>query len=64
MTSNGFSVIQTAAVAAAIIVAGVAASQVALVAGVPLGGAVSGGNAPTDGGVLTGPLRAPAGPRP
>ena len=40
------------------LIAGVAAFRVALALGVPLGGAVFGGEAPTHDGVLTGPFRA------
>lgn len=61
MTTSTFTTVQTAAVAAAILVAGVAAFQLALAAGAPLGDAVFGGNAPTHDGVLTGPFRALAG---
>jgi hypothetical protein len=53
-----FTALQTAAVVAAILAAGVAAFQLALAAGAPLGDAVFGGNAPTHDGVLTSPFRA------
>jgi hypothetical protein len=49
--------VQAASVAAAVLIAGVAAFQVALALGVPLGAAVLGGKAPTRDGVLTGPFR-------
>lgn len=61
MTTTTFTAVQTAAVAGAVLVAGVAAFQIALAPGAPLGDAVLGGNAPTEGGTLTGPFRAPAG---
>lgn len=61
MTTNTFAAIQTAAVAAAVLAAGVAAFQLALMAGAPLGDAVFGGNAPTADGVLAPPFRALAG---
>jgi hypothetical protein len=61
MTPIAFAAVQTAAVAAAVLVAGVAAFQVALAAGLPLGDAVLGGKAATVDGVLTGPFRALAG---
>lgn len=57
MTTDTFTAIQTAAVAAAVLAAGVAAFQLALAAGAPLGDAVLGGNAPTHDGVLTAPFR-------
>ncbi len=57
MTTHTFTAIQTAAVTAAILAAGVAAFQLALAAGAPLGDAVLGGNAPTHNGVLTPPFR-------
>ncbi len=49
---------QTAAVAAAVLIAGVAAFQVALALGAPYGDAVFGGKAPTEAGVLSAPFRA------
>lgn len=61
MITSSFTALQTAAVAAAVLVAGVAAFQIALVAGAPLGDAVLGGSAATNAGVLTGPFRALAG---
>ncbi len=61
MTTSTFTTIQTAAVAAAVLAAGVAAFQLALAAGVPLGDAVLGGNAPTNNGILTPPFRTLAG---
>jgi hypothetical protein len=61
MATTTFTAVQSAAVAAAVLVAGVAAFQLALAAGMPLGDAVFGGNAPTQDGVLTGPFRAIAG---
>jgi hypothetical protein len=51
-------VAQTAAVAAAALIAGVAVFQLALALGAPYGNAVFGGKAPTEQGVLTGPFRA------
>jgi hypothetical protein len=50
--------VQTAAVAAAVLIGGVAAFQLALALGAPYGDAVFGGKAPTRSGVLTGPFRA------
>lgn len=50
--------VQTAAVAAAVLIAGVAVFQLALAMGAPYGEAVFGGNAPTQSGVLTAPFRA------
>jgi hypothetical protein len=56
-TSLPLTSVQAAAVVAAVLSAGVAAFQVALAAGAPLGDAVLGGNASTHDGVLTGPFR-------
>lgn len=50
--------VQTASVAAAVLIAGVAVFQLALAMGAPYGDAVFGGNAPTRSGVLTAPFRA------
>lgn len=61
MAPTTFTAVQTAAVAAGVLVAGVAAFQLALAAGAPLGDAVFGGNAPTHDGVLTAPFRILAG---
>lgn len=61
MTTHTLTAIQTAAVAAAVLAAGVAMFQLALAAGAPLGDAVLGGNAPTHDGVLTPPFRTLAG---
>jgi hypothetical protein len=47
-----------AAIVASVLVAGVAAFQLALALGAPYGDAVFGGKAPTDAGVLTPPFRA------
>src|SRR5690606_5988308 len=58
MIATTFTAVQTASVAATVLMAGVAAFQVALALGVPLGGAVFGGKAPTRDGVLTAPFRA------
>jgi hypothetical protein len=49
--------VQIVSVAAAVLIAGVAAFQLALAMGVPYGEAVFGGNAPTRSGVLTAPFR-------
>jgi hypothetical protein len=57
MSEASTSLVQVASVAAAVLVAGVAIFQLSLAAGVPLGGAVFGGKAPTRDGVLTGPFR-------
>jgi len=57
MIATTFTAVQTASVAATVLVAGVAAFQVALALSVPLGGAVFGGKAPTRDGVLTAPFR-------
>jgi hypothetical protein len=57
MTEASSSLVQVASIVAAVLVAGVAAFQLSLAAGVPLGGAVFGGKAPTEDGVLTGPFR-------
>ncbi|SRR5690606_30602689 len=57
MITSPFTAVQTASVAATVLMAGVAAFQVALALGVPLGGAVFGGKAPTRDGVLTPPFR-------
>jgi hypothetical protein len=57
MTEAPSSLVQVASIVAAVLVAGVAVFQLSLAAGVPLGGAVFGGKAPTDDGVLTGPFR-------
>ena len=54
------SLVELAAVAAAVLIAGVIAFQVALAAGVPLGEATMGGRAATVGGVLQPPYRAVA----
>src|SRR6266508_1491458 len=51
-------VVELAAVAAAVLLAAVAAFQVALAAGLPLGEATMGGRAATVGGVLQPPYRA------
>lgn len=48
---------QAASVLAAVLIGGVAVFQVALAAGTPYGGAVFGGKAPTNDGVLTTPFR-------
>jgi hypothetical protein len=48
---------QTAALAASVLIGGVAAFQLALAVGAPYGDAVFGGKAPTEAGVLTGPFR-------
>jgi hypothetical protein len=61
MITTTFTAAQTASVAAAVLVAGVAAFQVALALGIPLGDAVLGGRAATTEGVLTAPFRALAG---
>lgn len=53
MISSTFTAVETASLVAAVLIAGVAAFQVALALGLPLGGAVFGGKAPTDDGVLT-----------
>ena len=50
--------VQTAAVTAAVLIAAVAAFQLALAMGAPYGDAVFGGSAPTRSGVLTAPFRA------
>lgn len=57
MIAMTFAAVQIAAVAAAVLMAGVAAFQVALALGAPLGGAVFGGRAPRRDGVLTAPFR-------
>jgi hypothetical protein len=49
--------VQIVSVAAAVLIAGVAAFQLALAVGAPYGEAVFGGNAPTRSGVLTAPFR-------
>jgi hypothetical protein len=49
--------VQIVSVAAAVLIAGVAAFQLALAMGAPYGEAVFGGNAPTRSGVLTAPFR-------
>ncbi len=49
---------QYSSVAASVLIAGVAAFQVALALGLPYGEAVLGGRAPTRSGVLTAPFRA------
>jgi hypothetical protein len=51
------SVTQLAAIAGAVLIAGVAIFQVALAAGAPYGDAVFGGRAPTAAGVLAPPFR-------
>ena len=48
---------QTAAIAASVLIGGVAAFQLALALGAPYGEAVFGGKAPTEAGVLTRPFR-------
>ena len=48
---------QTAAIAGAVLIGGVAVFQFALALGAPYGDAVFGGKAPTRSGVLTGPFR-------
>lgn len=48
---------QIAALAASVLIGGVAAFQYALALGAPYGDAVFGGKAPTEDGVLTGPFR-------
>ena len=50
-------VVELAAIIAAVLIAAAAAFQVALALGVPLGGATMGGRAPTVNGVLTPPFR-------
>jgi hypothetical protein len=58
VTTSTFTAIQTGAVAAAVLAGGVAAFQLALAAGAPLGDAVLGGNATTHEGVLSASFRA------
>lgn len=58
MTVAPFTAVQTAAVAAAVLIAGVAAFQLALAVGLPLGEATLGGRAPTADGVLSPSFRA------
>lgn len=57
MVSTTFTAAQIASIAAAVLVVGVAAFQVALAFGAPLGDAVFGGRAPTQDGVLKGRFR-------
>lgn len=57
MISSTFTAVETASLFAAVLIAGVAAFQVALALGLPLGGAVFGGRAPTEDGVLTARFR-------
>jgi hypothetical protein len=47
MTEASSTSVQVASVVAAVLVAGIAAFELSLAAGVPLGGAVFGGKAPT-----------------
>lgn len=58
VATTAMTIVQIASVAAAVLIAGVAAFQVALAMGAPCGDAVFGGNAPTRSGVLTVPFRA------
>ena len=57
---RSMTLVELAAVAAAVLLAGVVAFQVALAAGLPLGEATMGGRAATVGGVLQAPYRAVA----
>lgn len=57
MVSTTFTAAQIASIGAAVLVVGVAAFQVALAFGTPLGDAVFGGRAPTQDGVLKGRFR-------
>lgn len=57
MLATSFTGVQTASIATAVLVFGVAAFQAALALGAPLGGAVFGGRAPTRDGRLTGGFR-------
>lgn len=57
MIPSTFTAVQTASLVAAVLIAVVAAFQIALALGLPLGEAVFGGRAPTQDGVLTGRFR-------
>lgn len=57
MMVTTFTAVQTASIAAVLLIAAVAAFQLALALGAPLGAAVFGGRAPTRDGVLTAPFR-------
>lgn len=61
MSAASVTSVQTAAILSAVLIAGVAAFQVALALGAPFGDAVFGGNAPTEAGLLTGGFRTLAG---
>lgn len=60
MLATSFTGAQAASIAMAVLILGVAAFQVALALGLPLGGAVFGGKAPTRDGRLTGRFRVAA----
>ena len=57
MTSFAFTAVETASLVAVVLIASVAAFQIGLALGVPLGDAVFGGRAPTHDGVLTARFR-------